>query len=320
MKTKKSVWLTIAAALTGVGLIVFVTVMSINGWDFSKLGTVGYETRTYEAHGDFEKISIRTDTDDLSFVLSEDGVCRVVCYEREKIAHTVAVEGDTLKIGVEDTRAWYEKIGISFDSPKITVCLPKTAYASLAIEESTGDIEISDAFSFGDADLSVSTGDVSWRARVSGNLKIAASTGKISVADASVGALDLSVSTGKVTISDVACAGDVRIKVSTGKTRATDLSCRDFTSEGRTGDIDLKNVIAAGKLSIVRSTGDVEFDDCDAAEIYIETSTGDVDGSLRTAKVFLVRTESGDVEIPKTTEGGRCEIITRTGDIEIEIS
>jgi DUF4097 and DUF4098 domain-containing protein YvlB len=108
--------------------------------------------------------------------------------------------------------------------------------------------------------------------------------------------------------------------VSTGETHIADLKCKNFTSTGDTGDITLRNVVASEKLSIERGTGDIEFADCDAAEIFIKTDTGDVEGTLLTGKVFVVETDTGSIEVPKNTTGGKCQISTDTGDIEIDIS
>ena len=46
---------------------------------------------------------------------------------------------------------------------------------------------------------------------------------------------------------------------------------------------------------------------------------GDVVGTLLTAKIFIPSSSSGDVEVPKTVTGGRCEIVTDTGDIRISL-
>ena len=72
-------------------------------------------------------------------------------------------------------------------------------------------------------------------------------------------------------------------------------------------------------LLIKRSTGDVKFDGSDAAEIFIKTDTGDVTGSLLTDKVFITQTDTGNIDVPKTVNGGRCEISTDTGDIKISV-
>ena len=66
-------------------------------------------------------------------------------------------------------------------------------------------------------------------------------------------------------------------------------------------------------------TGDVTFDGCDAAAISVKTDTGDVTGSLLSNKMFVIDTNTGDVDVPETVDGGRCEIVTDTGDIELNI-
>jgi hypothetical protein len=43
-------------------------------------------------------------------------------------------------------------------------------------------------------------------------------------------------------------------------------------------------------------------------------------GTLLSSKVFIIKTDTGDVDVPKSTVGGRCEITTSTGDVEISIN
>jgi len=82
----------------------------------------------------------------------------------------------------------------------------------------------------------------------------------------------------------------------------------------------LKNVVAEEKLTIKRSTGHVKFESCDAAEINVKTDTGDVTGTLLSEKLFLCKTDTGRVDVPKATAGGVCEVTTDTGDIRLKIS
>ena len=81
----------------------------------------------------------------------------------------------------------------------------------------------------------------------------------------------------------------------------------------------MKNVVASEGFIIERGTGDVSFDSCDAAEIFVETSTGDVKGNLLSDKVFIAKSDTGKVNVPKTVLGGRCEIKTDTGNITLSI-
>lgn len=322
MRTRTKVWLIIAASLVVLGCILFAGVMTTLKWDFMKLATVKYEANAYEISEAFDGISVNTDTADIVFVLSDDGNCRVECYEEANLKHSVTVEDGTLTVELIDERSVYDFIGyvgLNFGSPKITVYLPKPEYTNLLINGDIGDVEISKDFSFNNVDISLSTGDVNCNASASEMIKIKTSTGDICVENTSAGSLDLTVSTGKVTVSDVSCKGDITVGVSTGDAEFNDIECKSVISSGDTGDISLENVIAAEKFSIERSTGDVRFKNSDANDIFVETDTGHVTGTLLTDKVFITQTDTGDVDIPKTVDGGRCEIITDTGDIKITI-
>lgn len=314
-RTKK--WLFTAGALVLFGMLVFVVTMCVAGWDFKKLSTEKYETRTYEPDAAFSRIRVQTDTANIAFLPSEDGKCRVVCYERESLRHTVSAEADVLTVRAVDERKW--QIGVAFESDRITVYLPDAEYAALTVAEKTGDVEIAAGLRFGDIDISVSTGDVRCRAAVAGSARIASSTGSICVENTAVGALDLSATTGRITVTDVTCTGDVKVGVSTGRTEMQHLSCRNVTSSGSTGSVSLQDVIAAEKLSVIRSTGDIAFSDCDASAVYAKTSTGDIQGNFLTEKCFTATSDTGRVDVPRTTTGGSCELISDTGDIRMTV-
>ena len=275
-------------------------------------------THTYTLSEAFNNILIDTDTADILFLSSENEESKVVCYELEKVKHSVFVENETLKISVSDNRNWYEFI-VNFAKQKITVYLPKTEYKSLDINESTGNVEIANNFKFEKVNIAVSTGMVKCFASATENIKITASTGDILLENISANALDIKLSTGDVTVNNSTLRGNIDVNLSTGKVRLTNLTCKNLNSTASTGDIILTNVIATEKFSIDRSTGYVKFDRADAGEIFVTTDTGDVEGSLLSNKIFIVTTDTGDVSLPNSTTGGRCEITTDTGDVKITI-
>ena len=121
--------------------------------------------------------------------------------------------------------------------------------------------------------------------------------------------------------------GDVKIKkaffetldisATTGHVQLEKITCESMNAKVSTGDITMKNVIANKSMALRTSTGDVKFEQCDAPEISIKVSTGDVKGSVLTEKIFIAKTSTGKIKVPKSVTGGRCEITTSTGDIEI---
>ena len=314
------VLLIVVGVLVFACLVFFVGGMTMLQWDFNRLGGGKYETNTYEISQNFEDISIDVATDDISLVLSGDKGCKVVCYEQERLKHAVEANGKTLTISVDDTRKWYEHIGFfSLETPKTTVYLPKEQYASLLIRSSTGDIRIPKDFSFDTIDIAGSTGDVDCKASSKGTTTIKRSTGDILVSDASSGGFSLTASTGEIRLKSVSSEGEIALKVSTGKTSLTDVACKSLSASGSTGDIVLVHVVASGAFSIDRSTGDIMLEECDADTLRIKTSTGKVYGSLLSEKEFITHTSTGSVNVPKNTKGGKCEITTGTGDIDISV-
>lgn len=330
--------ITIATAALLLGVIVFCVAMTMIGWDFTRLSTRKMQTNEYEINDSFTNISVDADTARIVFLPSDNGKCKVVCYEEINAAHTVKVENGTLSISVNDEKTLMDHIGFNFSAPTVTVYMPEGEYGTLKIDSSTGDINVPKEFKLMSIDVSLSTGDVSCSASATESIKLVTSTGDINVANISAASLDLAVTTGRVRVSGAVCTGDISLTVSTGKSELSAIRCNNLTTTGSTGEIALDDVIVTEKLSVKRTTGDVELEDLTAGEMHIETSTGDVEiersdadkiyivtdtgdveGTLRTEKIFIPRTDTGKIDVPKTTSGGICEITTSTGDIEIEI-
>lgn len=268
-----------ASLLIIIGILTFTGVMTVLKWDFSKLSTSKYETNNYKLSENFNNILISTTTADIEFVPSENGFS-VECYEPEKAKHSVTADGNTLEIKVLDKRKWYEQIGINFGSPKITIHFPQGKYSNLKINNTTGNVKIPEGFTFCNADISLTTGDVSLLSSVTGTINCKSTTGDI---------------------------------------KLSGISCATLTVKGSTGDVKMKDVIANEKITIRRTTGDVEFENCDAAELFIKVTTGHVKGSLLTEKTFEAKATTGKVDVPNTKSGGLCEIHTTTGHIKIDV-
>ena len=312
------IWFIIATIIIAIGGITFVIGMSCLNWDFTKLSTQKTVTNTYEITQNYHSIYINSDTADISFEVAQDEKTKVVCYEQEKLNHTVTVENGVLSISIVDERQWYEYVNIGFSSQSITVYLPIKDYATLSIKSSTSDVDIGKDFAFENADISISTGDVDYNAKTSEVLKISTSTGDIKASGIDAKTITLSAGTGSISLSASSCE-NLTVGVSTGNVNLVDISCEILTSSGSTGDLSLRNVIATQKFNLERETGDIKFDGCDAGEIQAKTITGNVSGTLLTEKIFIVETSTGEKDYPHSTSGGICHITTSTGDIKISI-
>lgn len=319
MGKKFIIWLIVAVALILLGVAVFANAMNGLQWDFSKLSTEEYQTNEYALTQPFQNITVSTDTADVIFVKAIDGKATVTCHEHENEKHTVEIVDGTLMVQLSESKNWHDYIGIYTGTPKITVSLPGEQYGALSVRTSTGDVQIPKNFKFESMDVTGSTGDISSAASVSGNVQIETSAGDIHLQDISASTLKLTVSTGDIELANI--------------------HCQAVITQGDTGSISLENTAATENLSIARTTGDVELTGCntaqlfvktdtgdvelqrsDAGEIFIETNTGDVKGSLLTEKIFIANSDTGRIDVPKTTAGGKCEITTETGDVQIKIA
>lgn len=268
-------------------------------WDFSKLETTQYVTNSYDITEEFTNITVVSGAVDVILQPSADGKTTITCKEQEKVKHAVTVKNGSLEIRLEDQRKWYENVGINVGSPSITLSVPQGQYGGLQIQTTTGDVTLAEGFSFESMAITVTTGDIASNAAAE-TMKLKTNTGDITLRNFFAGALELSVNTGNVKLEDVRCAS--------------------LQAEGRTGDMKLCNVIATERMSLSVTTGDVRFDSCDGAQMKVSATTGSITGSLLSPKVFLAKSNTGSVDVPRTTAGGTCEITTNTGSIRITVT
>lgn len=319
MNKKTKTWVIIATSLLVVGCVTFGGLMYMLNWDFNKLSTSKFETNKFQIQDAFSEISVNINTANINFLPAENDKCTVVCCEQENIEHIVVIKDNTLSINVVDERKWYEYIDIHFQTAKITVYLPLKEYGNLHIKSNTGDVYIETGLHFKNITISENTGDVSNFASADGTVRIKTNTGNISVQNISAENIDLSVSTGAIKVQAVKCNNEFKNKVNTGDFKISDSNCGTLRSTGNTGDISLTNVTVSDSVSIERSTGNIKFDNFDASEISAKTSTGDIKGTLLSEKIFIAKSDTGRVVVPKTTYGGKCELTSDTGSIVIKI-
>ena len=206
-----------------------------------------------------------------------DSESKAICLENKSFYFDMKIIGDSLNIIQVDNRKFYEKI-FNFSSLKIDLYLSKLELETLNIECSTGDIKITNGFVINDVEINCSTGDINLDSNVNKNLFI-------------------STSTGDVCLSNVKC-DNLEIKTSTGDIKLIDtLVQEDFNMQG--------------------ATGNLFFDGFDAENIYVQLSTGDVKGTILSSKFFRANSDTGDVSVPDTREGGECIITVDTGSINI---
>ena len=301
MSNAKKTAMIVAGACIAAGLLAVLAAMILIRFDVRRLNTVQFETKTYPVQESFRHIDIRDVDCDVRLLPSEDGQCRVVCTESDRIINTVEVRSDTLTITRRDTRRWYERISLWWGSGlTLTVYLPEQEYQTLFLKTVSGDISVPDDLAFAQAEISSTSGDISFLGRTTGGLTIQSTSGEIEAGNAS--------------------GGDVRVTAVSGDVRLSDVAARALNVKTTSGEIELRSVVAEQGADVQSTSGDVEFDRFDAGSIQIKTVSGEVEGSLLSSKAFETHTTSGEVRVPLSDpSAGACSVTTTSGDIKIEV-
>lgn len=284
MSTTVKVIIGAAIALVA-GIVICGIAFAIGGKTNMGIGSTEYVTEVFEIEDEFTNISVTALTSDITIDRSDDGKCRVEFFQPDYMELEAGVNNGTLEIEVNEDDPARLVFNIMSKTPTIKVYLPEEVYEDLSIDVTTGDIILGGISYGGSVDIKVTTGDIG----IGNN------------------------------VSDDLTYGDLNIEVNTGDIVIDNVGCQDLIYNVVTGDIQLRDVLAADNINITGTTGDLTFDGCDARRITVNLVTGDINGTLLTDKDFDAHTVTGDIDVPSSSEGGRCELTTTTGDIVIDI-
>ena len=300
------------------GLIVGVCGLFLMNFDFNSLNTEKEIEKMYEITEDFSSVSINSKIARVNILVSEDDECRVEIKESATRFYTVSVKDGKLLIKENDTRRWYQYIGIITLSHTINLYMPAGQYDALNINTDTGDIKVQGGFEFDVAQVVGDTSDIEFYANVKSKFECETDTGDIKISGVNASAINVESDTGDIIIANVN-AGNIELEGDTSTLKLQNINCKNIEIESGTGKANLGSVVAESNMNISVGTCDVNLDACDAAEINIKTTTGDVKGTLLTNKVFVTNAGAGKINVPESYDGGKCNIKTGTGDIEISI-
>lgn len=320
MKSAKRAAILAAVGLIAVGLAAAVGAMAAMKFDFTKLNTQSFVTNTYPVTQAFSRISVDSAGCDVRLLPSEDGSCQIVCSESDKVSYSVAVENDTLTIVQQDERQWYDCIGVYWGDMALEVYLPQSEFEALSVQAFSGNLTVPEGFVFETAEIQSTSGYVRFSAAVNGTLSVETKSGDLYVGQTAPEQLTMQSASGRITVEAVEAGAALQVKTESGAIRLTDIGCGSAAIETRSGAVRFSDVIANQWIHIESTSGGVALRRCDADSLWIQTRSGEVSGSLLSEKVFLTETSSGDVQVPHSTSGGTCEIITASGDIQFELA
>lgn len=321
MKKSKKISIIIAVAMLIIGcLIAFFALISFN-FDFSKLNTVNSVTKTYDVDESFKNINIEGVECDIHLIPSDNDKCSVICNEGDKISPSVTVQNDTLTIKRIDNRQWYEHIMVFYwGEVEINLYLPQNKYEELYIKSVSGDVEIPENFTFDKAEISTTSGEINFLSKVNNDIDIKTVSGDIYVGETTAKNINIQSTSGDTAVSSATIKNELNVKSVSGNINLSNIECQSINANTTSGDNKFSNVVAKTNTKIESISGNVDLYQSDAVTMNIKTTSGDVTGTLLTDKIFDVKTTSGDVNVPPSGTGGKCEIKTTSGNIELKIT
>ena len=232
----------------------------------------------------FLDIDIEADTGDISLYASAKNAC--------------TLETDTGDITVKDITA-----------------------ASFSAERSTGNLSIDGLTVGGSAAFEGTTGRTDLQnIAVGGGMTITTDTGNVTATMLKAESLSINGDTSKITVTNAQITSAVDVETDTGDVTLAQVTAASLSAKISTGDTLLTDCILKESIRINSTTGDVTFGSSDAPSITVFTDTGRVSGSLLTGKMFNASSDTGKITVPEdSAEGGRCDITTDTGNINITI-
>ncbi len=297
MKRSTIIILCIALSLLVMGAAVGVTAVAAGGLSaFRNVTSV-----THPVEDDFHNITIQATAANIRILPSQDDNVRIVTKQASKITYSVTVQENTLTVKEVDNRAWYDHIGIFMMGQQVTLYLPAGAYGNLKLHAISGDVQVlSKGYTFAAADLRCSSGDLGFRATVSGNVQAKTSSGEIDLLDTTAQRISVSSTSGDITLS-----------------RCT---ANDILLSASSGEMELVHVTGKNKLQAKTTSGDIDLSCCDGDSIHISTTSGDVEGTLLSHKRFDVDSGSGSIKVPDSDRNaGACFVRTSSGDIHLRV-
>lgn len=239
-------------AITGIilllmGLILFLTGMSLTGWDFGELSTAVYKQENYTAQQQVTSLDISYNNAEVRILCDPEAqsvsVSYPVCTDRATGASAkvdITEENGVLRIKEESL---FILINWQFQTPTLTVTLPETALETLSVRTQNGNISAENIATENKAEFITQNGEI----RIS-----------------QINASELSLQTD---------AGGIILK---------NIQCQTLQAETDLGSVQLSGTLTADSAKFTSELGDIDLSEgvVDANNIYFSTDMGNISAKL----------------------------------------
>lgn len=319
MKATK-IAIVVSIFLVVIGTITAIAGLFALGFDMTRLSNLAPVTHTYVLDGEIKNISVEAVETSVKILPSEDEKAKVVSRESDKIYHRVNLTEETLSINRIDERKWYEFIGIIVDNDmELEIYLPKRDYENLYINSVSGNIFIPKDFTFEEAEIKTVSGDTEFVAKVKKEFNVETVSGMVNVGNVASNELYISSISGRIDLKSIESEHSIGVKTVSGYISMEDISAKKITAESMSGRIAFDNVVAFDEIYAESISGSINLNKSDASTLKLKSTSGNIIGNLLSEKIFVADTVSGNITLPEVQKGGRCEVKTISGNIQISI-
>ena len=239
--------------------------------------------------------------------------CNVTIHEDFTFSYANLV-GSTGEVELKSNVTNKLNIEMSTGDIKISDCNPKEAN----LKSTSGDIEIK-SMTTETLEVETTTGDIKIIDCTADQTTVKSSTGDIEVKNISNSSLEIKTTSGKIGIAKTNDLTNVIVEATTGNVTLTNVNCNKLGITTTTGNIKIVNTLVEKNFNANSTTGNVYLQAFDAENIYVTTTTGSIEGTLLSSKFFVVKSDTGETDVPASRDGGDCRINTTTGDITMTI-
>ena len=213
-------------------------------------------------------------SDSVELKPSDDGKCKIIYYDSNKIIHNIDISGGTLKIKAE-YRNWTSYIFNINIGRDITIYLPEKEYERLYISTVSGDIDTGgfafentelqtvsgniSAYGSGDVNISTTSGDVDVTGKTDNGAKISSVSGNIRLNKFISESLTIGTTSGNVYL-DKSDAGKISISTVSGKVGGFLMGDKEIITDTVSGYINVpKSVNGKALCEIHTTSGNIEL-------------------------------------------------------------
>ncbi len=326
----------VAIAVILIGALLSFSVLIAVGFDFGKFNAESFERIEQTPEQPFSEIEIRTSFCDVRIMPAAQGETpRIITPNSKNIQHLVSLADGKLTVREVDAREWYEKIGIfSVDDEMVAVelYLPHAWYGNVKIMTASGDVSIEgkgaveDLVTFQNVRVETASGDVDFHAdvvrnitnngnTVTGGAYFRSASGDIHVRGVKEGPISADSTSGEITVRDCTTV-QLQLSSTSGdiKIANTDCALGSVNVDSTSGEITLSDV-KADKLEMESSSGDMELTRVTVGwHMQLITVSGEIDIERSNAVTLYMRSTSGDIEA-ELLSGKRFFVETTSGDV-----